>query len=77
MHNFDIVCLCKTFLDLTIPHNDENVNINGYSLSRVNHPNKIKQGEVCMYFKESLPLIRWSDLRDMKEYLVTKINVKN
>ena len=30
-----------------------------------------------MYFKESLPLIRRSDLSNMKEYLVTEINVSN
>ena len=30
-----------------------------------------------MYFKESLPLIRRSDLGNMKEYLVTEINVIN
>ena len=30
-----------------------------------------------MYFKESLPLIRRSDLRNMKECLGTEINVKN
>ena len=29
MHSFDIVCLSETFLDSRIPHNDENINING------------------------------------------------
>ena len=76
-HNFDIVCLSETFLDLAIPHNDGSININGCSLLRVNHPNNIKQGGVCMYFKKSLPLIRRSDLRDMKECLVTEIIVNN
>ena len=26
-HNFDIACLSETFLDSTISHNDENINI--------------------------------------------------
>ena len=30
-----------------------------------------------MYFKESLPLINRSDLSNMKECLVTEINVSN
>ena len=77
MHNLDIVCLSETFLDSTIPNNDENININGYSLLRVDHPDNIKQGGVCMYFKESLPLIRPNDLSNMKESLVTEINVYN
>ena len=76
-YNFDILCLSETFLDSTITHNDENINFSGYSLLRVDHPNKIKRGGVWMYFKESLPLIRRSDLSNMKEYLVTEINVSN
>ena len=69
--NFDIVCLSETFLDSTVPYNYESININGYSLLKVNHPNNIKQEGVCMYFKQSLPLIRRNDLSNMKEYLVT------
>ena len=76
-HNFDIICLSETFLDSTIPHNDKNININGYSLLRIDHPNKIKRGGVWMYFKESLPLIRQSDLSNMKECFLTEINVNN
>ena len=33
-HNFDILCLSKTFLDSTIDRNDENINIDGYWLFR-------------------------------------------
>ena len=76
-HNFDIVCLAETLLDSKIPHDDENININGYSLLTVDHPNNIKRGGICMYFKESLPLIIRSDLSNMKECLVTEINVNN
>ena len=76
-HNLDIVCLSGTFLDSTIPRNDENININGCSLLRVDHSNNIKRGGVCMYFKESLLLIRRSDLSNMTECLVTEINVNN
>ena len=50
-HNFDIVCQFKTILDSTIPHNDANINITGNSLWKVDHPNNVKRGEVCMYFK--------------------------
>ena len=67
--------MSETFLDSTIPHNDENVN--DYSLLRVDHPNNIKLRGVCMYFKESLPLIRRTDLSNMKECLVTEINANN
>ena len=76
-HNFDIIYLSETFLNSTIPRNDKNININCYSLLRVDHPNNIKRGGVCMYFNEPLPLIRRSDLSNMKEYLGTEINVNN
>ena len=45
--------LYETLLDPTIPHNDENININGYQLLRVDHPNDIRRRGICMYFKES------------------------
>ena len=48
-----------------ISHNKECINISGYSLLRVNHPNSIKRGGVCLYFKESLPLIKGSDLSNI------------
>ena len=75
--NFDIVCLSETFLDSTIPDHDMNTQINGYSLLRAHHPNNIKRGRVCIYFKESLPLIRRNDLTNLKDCLVTEINVNN
>ena len=49
--NIDIVCLSETFLDSTIPGDDVNIQINAYSLLRVDHPNNIKCGGVCIYLK--------------------------
>ena len=49
MHSFDFVCLFETFLDSTLPHSDENININSYLLLRVDHPNNIKRGGVHMH----------------------------
>ena len=75
--NFDIVCLSETFLDSTIPDDDENIQINGYSLLRADNPNDIKPGGVCIYFKESLPLIRRNDSTNIKDCLATDIIVNN
>ena len=76
-NNFDLVCLSETFLDSTIPNDDVNTQINAYSLLRADHPNNIKRGGVCIYFKELLPLIRRNDLTNMKDCIVTEINVNN
>ena len=67
----------RIFFILIIPNDNVNVQINGYSLLRADHPNDIKRGGVCIYFKESLPLIRRKDLTNISDCLVTKINVNN
>ena len=76
-HNFDILCLSETFLDLTIDLNDENINIDGYFILRADHPSNNKQGGVCIYFKQSLPLIRKDDLSTIQGTIVTEISVEN
>ena len=76
-NNFELVCLSETFLDSTVPSDDVNIQINGYSLLTAIHPNDIKCGGVRIYFKESLPLIRRNDLTNIKDFLVTEINVNN
>ena len=75
--NFDIVCLSETFLDSTIPDDDVNIQMNGYSLQRADHPNNFKRGGVCIYFKESLPLIKRNYLTNLMDCLVTEIIVHN
>ena len=75
--NFDIVCLFEMFLDSTIPNDDVNIQINGNWLLTADHPNNIKGVGVCIYFKESLPVIRRNDLTSLKDFLVTEINVNN
>ena len=54
MHKFDIICLSVTFLNDTYKDND--LNLNGYSLLRADHPSNAKRGGVCIYYKENLPL---------------------
>ena len=46
-------------------------------LLRADHPNYIKRGGVCIYFKESLSLIRQNGLTNIKDCLVTEISVNN
>ena len=69
--------MSETFLDSAIDFNDENINIDGYSILRADHLSNNKRGGVCIYFKQSLPLIRRDDLSTMQEAIVTEISVKN
>ena len=50
-NKFGLVCLSETFSDSTTTNDDVNIQINGYSLLRADHPNKTRRGGVCIYFK--------------------------
>ena len=54
MYKRYFICLLETYLDSTIP--DSLLEIDGYDLVRADHPNNIKRGGVCIYYKESLPV---------------------
>ena len=46
--------MSETYLDSSIP--DNLTDIRGYNLVRADHPDNIKRGGVCIYYKESLPV---------------------
>ena len=56
IHKFDIVCLSETYLDLSAPLHDVNLKIQGYEFVRSDHPSQHKRGDICIYFRNSLPL---------------------
>ena len=51
-HNF--IYLSETYLDSTTL--DILLKIDGNNLVCVDHPNNMKRGGVCIYYKESLPV---------------------
>ena len=67
-HGF--ICLSETYLDSSIP--DNLIDIKGYNLVRADHPDNIKRGGVCIYFKESRP-VRIKTLPYFKEALFLEI----
>ena len=44
----------ETYLDSSVTHNNENIQLDGYSLIRSDYPSDTKRGGVCLYYKESL-----------------------
>ena len=74
MHKHDFICLLETYLDSTIP--DNFLEIDGYNLVRPDHPNNIKRGGVCIYYKESLA-VRVISLPDFKEALLLEMTDNN
>ena len=76
-NNIDIICLSETFLDSTIPLNDERLYIKGYSMIRADHPSNKKRRGVCIYYKGYLLLNRKIDVCKLNECIVTEIIVNN
>ena len=74
MHKYDFICLSETYLDSMTP--DNLIEIDGYNLVCADHPNNIKRGGVCIYYKESLP-VRVISLPYLKEGLVLEMNDNN
>ena len=56
VYRYDIICISESFLDSTISDDDNILHMEGYDLIRADHPNNIKRGGVCLYFKKSLAL---------------------
>ena len=76
-HKFDIICLSETFLDSSLSDDDPRLNLKGYSLIRSDHPNDIKQGGVCIYYKNHIPLIPKPAMTQLNECLVCELKVNN
>ena len=54
MHKFNIICISETFLNNTCEDND--LNLNSYSLLRADYPSNVKRGGVCICYKDTLAL---------------------
>ena len=64
------MCLSETYLDSSIPSNI--IDTEGYKLVCSDHPDNVKRGGVCIYYKESLP-VRVTNLPFFKEALHLEI----
>ena len=53
VHEMDIICLSETYLDSSVPV-DDNLEIPGYSSVTADHSSNIKHGGVLMYYKNFL-----------------------
>ena len=70
----DFICLSETYLDSSIP--DSLLEIDGYDLICSDHPNDIKRGGICIYYKESLP-VRAINIPYLKETLLLEMTCNN
>ena len=56
IHQYDVIFISETFLDSSVSLDDRKLSIQDYSLIPADHPDDVKRGGVCLYFKENLTL---------------------
>ena len=56
IEKFDFICQSESYLDSTISSDDISLSLDGYNLICAYHPKNIKQGGVCIYYREILPV---------------------
>ena len=74
-NKFDIVMIGETHLKHDI--NDNDMQIEGYTLNRCDHPENVALGGVCVYYKSNLPIILKPELTFLNECIVMELKVGN
>ena len=76
VHSFVIICLSETYLNSETPSNDTRLELPGYNLFRSDHPSNNKRGDVCVYYKSTLPL-RILNISNLYEYINFEVSIAN
>ena len=63
-------------MDSSFLPGDERLNLNGYTLTRKDHPDDVKRGGVCVYMKNSLAT-RVSNVSRLDECVIIELIVNN
>ena len=75
MHSYDLICLSETWLDSTTSVNSSDLSLKGYNLHRVDDPDNVKKGGVCVYYKETLAVHFLQTKLD--QCIVSEVTFKN
>ena len=75
-YNFDLFGVCESSLNSSILN--ESIFISGFSPDpfRADKPESSRNGGVCLYFRENLPIKRRTDLELLPETIVAEIKLK-
>lgn len=76
IHKYDIICLSETYLDSAYKLDDEALALSNYKLVRADHPDNVKRGGVCIYYKETLP-VKFVNINFLTECLVCELCINN
>ena len=67
--------LSETYLNNTVKNEDNIIDVFSTEIFRSDHPSGDKQGGVCVYFKENLPVKRRKDLEILQETVICEIHL--
>ena len=54
LYSYDLICLSETGLDSITSTDSNDFSLTGYNLHRIDDPDNVKKGGVCVYYKETL-----------------------
>ena len=74
MTNFFVPFAFSSLLTSRFPFDDDNLDIPGYIMVKVDHPANSKHGDVCMYYKNCLPL-KVLDIRYLHENIAFDLGI--
>ena len=72
-NNIDTFYILETFLDSSVDNIHDRLNINGYTLVRIDHSYNTKHGGVSIYYKDHLPVFRGNYISSLNESMVLEI----
>ena len=70
----DILCLFETFLNSDISYDDNNFQLRGFDLINAEYRSNTKRGEVCIYYRNFLPL-KLINVHYLNECITVKIKL--
>ena len=56
LHGYNLICLSETWLDSTTSIDSNDLSLKGYNLHRVDDPDNVQKGGVCVSYKETLAI---------------------
>ena len=56
-YKYDVVYISESYLDSTVPLDDNTLSLNGYNLTCADYSDNVKKEGVCMFYKENVSLM--------------------
>ena len=72
VYNYDLFAFSETYLDIS-----ETISLTGFceEIFRCDHPDDVKHGGVCLFYKDNLAIKQRKDLQVMDECIISEIMI--